>query len=151
MKNKQNKLKIMGFGFVLALLFGIVSPATAANFSVSDSYISVEKGDIIEIVVYASSLSENSYTFKSSINFSSDLLSVSDWQWADNWMPLDVEEYDLIDNDSGKIIKTAGYPTGLSDKEEFGVVTFVAKESGQAVISLGYDSFILNADGNDTY
>jgi hypothetical protein len=151
MKNKQNKLKIMGFGFVLALLFGIVSQATAANFSVSDSYISVEKGDIIEIVVYASSLSENSYTFKSSINFSSDLLSVSDWQWADNWMPLVVEEYDLIDNDSGKIIKTAGYPTGLSDKVEFGVVTFVAKESGQAVVSFGYDSFILNADGNDTY
>lgn len=152
MKNKQKNLKIIGFSFILAFMFGVVTPVLAASFSVSDKYISVKKGETIEIVVFASSKEVNSYTFKSSINFPSALLTVTDWQWSNNWMPIEKEDYDLIDNNLGKVTKTAGYPGGLSGEKEFGVITFVAKKSGSGVISFdGNNSFILDENSENIY
>jgi len=151
MTNKQNKLKILGFGFIFMLVFGVV-PVFASNFSISDKYISVKKGDVVKIVVTASSQDVDSYTFKSVINFPSDLLVATDWQWSNNWMPVEQDEYNLIDNTSGKVIKTAGYPSGFSGEDEFGVITFVAKKNGNGMISFdNNDSFILDAESENIY
>jgi hypothetical protein len=151
MKNKQNKVKIIGFSFILALVFG-VTPVSAANFSISNQYVSVKKGDTIKLVVMASSKEADSYTFKSSIDFPSDLLIASDWKWNNNWMPVEQEGYTLVNNTLGKIVKTAGYPSGLSGEEEFGVITFVAKRSGSGVISFDNDnSFILDEESGNIY
>lgn len=149
MKNKQNKFKITFLGIILSYLL-VVMPVSASTFVVSKEYVNVSEGDIVQVIIYASS-SSTDYTFKSSINFSSDVLSFSDWQWEDNWIPLSVDDYDLVDNTSGKIIKTSGYPSGVSGEKEFGIVTFVAKKSGQATISFDDNSFILDENGNDTY
>ena len=152
MKNKQKELKIIGFSFVLVCLLIIAIPVSAANFSVSDKYVSVKRGDVIEVVVNMNSYDIDSYTFKSSIAFPADLLSVSDWQWGSNLIPIEKDGYDLIDNTSGKIIKTAGYPTGLSGEKEFGVITFVAKKNGNGVILFNdNESLILDEQSENIY
>ena len=149
MKSKQNNLKIVVPGFVLMFLLILTTPVSAANFSVSDKYISVKKGDVINVVINVSS--ENTgYTFKSAVNFPSDLVSVTDWKWDNAWIPVSQDGYELIDNNNGIIIHTAGYPGGISGEQEFGIITFVAKRSGDGIISFDQgNSFILDENSEN--
>lgn len=149
-KIKQIRYKALAI-LVLAICLLGVTPAYASTFKTSQESIVVKKGDVIKIVVSADSQNSKNYTFKSSIKFPSDLVSVSGWQWNDSWMPLVVPGYDSVDNINGSIVRTGGYPGGISNQKEFGIITFVAKKDGKGVITLNNDdSFILNADGDDT-
>ena len=60
-------------------------------------------------------------------------------------MPISQEGYDSIDNTNGLLIKTAGYPGGITSAKTIGTVTFKALNDGQAAIQLTSDTFALNA------
>lgn len=150
---KINKLqnKIISIVFALALIVAS-TPAFASTISLSSSNVSVKKGDIVKIIVSADSQGSYNYTFKSSVNFPSDLLSVDSWDWSEGWIPVAQVGYDELDNTNGVIVRTAGYGGGIMTSKEFGVITFVAKKSGQGTISVDKnESFILNVDGDNTY
>lgn len=149
-KIKQIRYKALAFGVLTVFLLGF-TPAYASTFKVSQENLVVKKGDVIKLVVSVDSRNNKNYTFKSSIKFPADLVSVHSWQWNDSWMPIVVAGYDSIDNVNGSIVRTGGYPGGIISQKEFGVITFIAKKDGKGVITLnGGDSFILNADGEDT-
>lgn len=150
MKIKQFKNKILAL-FSVILSFVLITPVFASSFSVAPLGIAVKEGDVINVVVMADGEGTQNYTFKSTINFSPELLSVTDWQWSDNWIPITFDEYNSIDNLEGVIVRTAGYPGGITNEKEFGTITFVAKKSGYANFSIdGSNSFVLNIDGENT-
>jgi hypothetical protein len=55
-------------------------------------------------------------------------------------MALSQPGYDSIDNTNGIMVKTAGYAGGITSLTPFGTITFTAKNSGSAPISIGSGS-----------
>lgn len=131
---------VLGFaGFVLA----------ASNFSISlpqgNKY---DPGDTFTASISVSP-SEKIYTVGIQLDYPANLLEVQSFTFGSTWMPLSQEGYDSIDNTNGLLIKTAGYPGGITSAKTIGTVTFKAKNSGQGAIQLTSDTFALNAQNVD--
>ncbi|MCH7552011.1 FeoB-associated Cys-rich membrane protein, partial [Patescibacteria group bacterium] len=86
------------------------------------------------------------YTVKTELRYPADLLEVKLFTFTNSWMPIAQPGYDLIDNTNGTLIKTAGYPGGVSSTVTFGTVSFLAKKSGNGTITLNKNSFALDAN-----
>ncbi|MDP3004534.1 MAG: hypothetical protein Q8N43_03500, partial [Candidatus Azambacteria bacterium] len=74
---------------------------------------------------------------------------VKSFNFGNSWMALSQTGYDLIDNTNGTLIKTAGYPGGLSSSATFGIVSFYAKKAGSGTIKLGNGSLALDANNQN--
>ena len=122
----------------------------AGNFVVPNQVTSVGVGKNFTIPVAVDPSDEKSYTVRFALDFSADILEVTSFAFASSWVAVPQAGFDLVDNEQGLLIKTAGFPTGFSDLQSFGIVTFRAKKAGQAVIVVGTKSFILNAESQST-
>lgn len=131
---------------VLAVFAAVPAFAATIKLSPGDA-ISAEQGETFAVTVTIEPQSEENYTADVQLNYPADLLQVASFTLEKNWMALSRPGYDLIDNTNGQLIKTAGYPDGISSPLQFGTVTFLAKKAGSGVISLGKGSFVL--DGNN--
>lgn len=138
--------------FICILLVGltIASAAEASSFVFENKVITVEKGQTFTMPVVIDPSGDKNYTVRFTIGFSSDILEVTSFTFAPSWLAVAQPGYDLIDNKSGEFIKTAGFPKGFSVPESFGTVTFHAKQAGEAVITVGPRSFVLNAGNKST-
>ena len=137
---------------ILTVLGGIVlasSVFAAATISFSPVSVDVVQGENFDLVVAINPQGVESYTTKVELEYPSDLLEVKSFNFGSNWMALSASGYDLIDNTNGILIKTAGYPGGLSSAVTFGTVSFSAKKSGSGVIGLGNNSMVLDATNQD--
>lgn len=145
----MNKTKLIT---ILTVLGGIVlasSVFAAATISFSPVNVNVVQGENFDLVVSINPQGVKSYTTKAELEYPADLLEVKSFNFGSNWMALSASGYDLIDNTNGILIKTAGYPGGLSSAVAFGTVSFTAKKSGSGVIGLGSNSMVLNAENQD--
>ena len=135
------------FTISLATLGVIVlaMPALAATVLVSPTAINVAANQNFNLSLSVDPQGGKDYTAKIELKFPADLLEVNSFTMASGWMPLTQTGYDLIDNANGSLIKTGGYPGGLSSSASFGAVSFKAKKSGSGTISLGGASLILDA------
>ena len=86
------------------------------------------------------------FTEKVEINFPSDLLEIQSFTFADTWMALPSDEYSLIDNENGTLIKTGGYPGGVTGSVEFGTITFKTLKEGNGFIELGNGGLAFEID-----
>ena len=73
------------------------------------------------------------------------MLEVKSFTFAHLWMALVQPGYDSVDNVSGVLVKTAGYPGGLSSSASFGTISFSAKKAGSGVITIGDNSLAFAA------
>ena len=119
---------------MLALL--VAAPAYAATISLSPTAVSVKKGQNISITVNADPTGSKLYTVKSAVSFSTALLEEISFAQSSGWVPLTMAGYDAVDNVNGLVVKTAGYPGGFSSATAFGKLSFRAKESGVAYITV---------------
>ncbi|OHA38041.1 MAG: hypothetical protein A3G03_01255 [Candidatus Taylorbacteria bacterium RIFCSPLOWO2_12_FULL_44_15c] len=141
------------FFATFAILLGfMVIPlgAEASSFIFQSKVITVEKGQTFTMPVVIDPSGEKNYTVRFTLGFPPDILEVTSFALASSWLAVPQPGYDLIDNKSGQFIKTAGFPKGFSVPEAFGTVTFLAKVAGEAIISVGPRSFILNAQNKST-
>ena len=140
------------FTISLAALGVIVlaMPALAAT-TVSLSPVSVKavSGKSFNVVIAVNPQGVSNYTEKIELDYPADLLQVKSFSLGSNWMALSQTGYDLIDNTNGKLIKTAGYPGGISSSATFGTVSFYAKKAGSGVIKLGTGSLALDANNQN--
>lgn len=134
----------MKFYLALGLLLLPVS-AAASSLIFQDQAIEAKVGQTISVPVSIDPAFEKNYTVRLILTFSPDVLEVTSFTFAKNWIALSRPGYDLIDNQGGELIKTAGYPGGFSETVLFGRVTFRAKKAGGDVVAVGVNSFILNA------
>lgn len=137
--------------FLLALAGVLFSDTAlaATNISFSATKIKVVKGQNFTLGLIVDPAGSPNYTVKVKLNFPADLVRIKSFTFEPGWFPLSQPGYDLIDNQKGILIKTAGYPGGFSDSTKFGTITFSAKKSGQGTISLADGSFVLDAENKN--
>ena len=140
------------FTISLAALGVIVlaMPALAATtVSLSPVNISVTSGKNFNVVIAVNPQGASNYTERIELDYPADLLQVKSFSLGSNWMALSQTGYDLVDNANGTLIKTAGYPGGLSSSATFGTISFYAKKAGSGVIKLGTGSLALDANNQN--
>lgn len=139
----------MKFYLAVGLLLLPVS-AAASSLIFQDQVIEAKVGQTFSVPVSIDPASEKNYTARLALTFSPDVLEVASFTFAKNWIALSQPGYDLIDNQGGNFIKTAGHPGGFSETVLFGTITFRAKKAGEDVVTVGIKSFILNAKSQST-
>ena len=134
---------------VLGAMF-LATPALAVtNVSLSPVNISISQGKTFNVAVVINPQGVNNYTAKIQLNYPANLLEVKSFSFGNSWMPLTQSGYDLIDNTNGVLIKTGGYPGGLSSSATFGTVSFYAKKAGSGTIKLGNGALALDANSQN--
>ncbi len=142
--------------FILTTLLGalgvavLTAPALAAtSVSFTPVTVSVRQGQAFTLTIGVNPQEVKNYTAKMELRYPADLLEVKSFIFANGWSPLTQSGYDLTDNANGTLIKTAGYPGGVSSATSFGTVSFLAKKSGNGTISLHSNSFALDANNQN--
>jgi hypothetical protein len=134
-----------------ALVFTIIFFAIPVFASPLSSSLSgnqnVKIGDIVRVTV---SFTANSgtpiYTASSDIKYDSSALSFGSASFNSAWLPISKSPYEL--SESGHLVRTAGYPSGLSSGATFATFTFTALKAGTTNISLT-GGLALDQDNND--
>lgn len=131
-------------GGLIALV--LTTPVLAATtVSLSPAVVNVIEGQNFNLTVKIDPQGLKNYTAKIELTYPADLLRVNSFTFGSSWMPVSQPGYDSIDNTSGVLIKTAGYPGGVTSQATFGIVSFSAKKAGNGIIKMGNDSLALNA------
>ncbi len=142
------KEKIMKSFLLLAFIFGFValtpSVCLASSFIFQNKVITVPVGQSFSVPIAIDPAGDAQYTVRLSAEFSTDEIEVLSFLFDPDWMVVSQPSYDLEDNENGKLIKTAGFPSGFTNSENFGTITFIAKQAGESIITVGSEAFILN-------
>ena len=133
---------------ILGLIILPLSVLAATNLSFSPASIDVEPGDDF-VVVISVEPEEAVYTVKLELNFPAELLEIKSFTFGQSWIQLSQDEYNLVDNENGLLVKTAGYPGGLALASDFGTISFSAKEAGSGVIGISNNSFVLDSENQN--
>lgn len=112
--------------------------------------VNVRQGQIFTLTIRVNPQGVKNYTAKIEFDYPIDLLEVRSFTFANGWMSITGPDYDLIDNINGVLIKTAGYPGGVSSTNTFGTVSFFARKNGNGVITLNNgNSLILDVNNQN--
>lgn len=145
-----SRIFIYGLG---AMLLGFIAAPVgvfASSFIFQSKTVTIQTGKTFTLPVVVDPASEQQYTVRLTATYPADKLEVTSFVFAASWLTVPQPGYDLIDNKRGELIKTAGFPTGFLSPAPFGVITFRAKQAGEAVITVGQSSFILNAESKSS-
>ncbi|MBU3923248.1 cohesin domain-containing protein [Patescibacteria group bacterium] len=130
---------------VLGIAIWSMPVLAATNVLFSSTSVNVKQGQNFTLTTSINPGDVKNYTVKLELNYPADILEVKSFVFASNWMPLSQSGYDLIDNTNGVLIKTAGYPSGISSTTTFGTISFSAKKAGTGTITLGGNSLALDS------
>ena len=137
--------------FVLSVAFLPAFALASINVNLSSVKTNVNTGDTFTVNVTVSSSGESAYTSKVVVNYNNSLLEATSFSFAPTWLPLSQPGYDSTDKTNGVIIKTAGYPSGITSAKSFGTITFRAKQSGTATISVAKSTEIYDANNKNIF
>jgi len=128
----------------------LATPALAAiTILLAPLSIDVTQGQSFDVVVIVNPQGVKNYTVKVELEYPVDLLEVNSFTFENGWMELSQPGYDLVDNTNGLLIKTAGYPGGVSELITFGTVLFSAKKTGEGIIKIGESSLVLDVENHN--
>lgn len=145
MKKNLLKITLTVFGAVVLT----ISALATTNVSFLPTSIKVTSGQNFNLIVAVNPQGVNNYTAKIELDYPADILEVKSFSFGSNWMALSQSGYDLIDNTNGVLIKTAGYPGGLSSSATFGTVSFYTKKAGSGIIKVGNGALALDANNQN--
>ena len=138
--------------FYLALLTVLVIPAVSSastvSLSTTGNYV-VGRSYTVDVVVNPQT--SKIYTSKVVVNFPAEILEARNFTFSNGWMPVSQSGYDLIDNNGGVVIKTAGYTSGLVAPTTMGTITFYAKKTGAGNISVASASQLLDSESKNVF
>ena len=138
-------------GGILTIMAWSLPVSAATNFSFSPSNIAVTKGQTFTVNLTVNPNQIDNYTVKIELVYSADLLEVKSFNFSNGWTALSQPGYDLIDNQAGHLVKTAGYLGGFSNSLNFGTVSFISKKSGTSSIKITNGSLALDKDSQDLF
>lgn len=134
---------------VLGIMVLAMPVLAATTFLLTPASIDVAEKENFTLIVSINPKGIKNYTAKVELEYPADLLEVKSFTFAGDWMQLNQPAYDLIDNTNGLLIKTAGYPGGVSELIIFGTVLFSAKKTGEGIIKIGEGSLVLDVENQD--
>lgn len=130
---------------LLGIMISTASASAASSFQFSPTSVDTNPGKTFTLKVTLDPQGVKNYTSKLEIDFPADILKVNSFTFGDGWLPLSMSGYDLIDNTNGIMIKSAGYPGGISSPVTFGTVSFTTKKEGSGTITITGNSLVFNA------
>jgi len=142
-------MKKIIFASLLTGIFLAGSALAVTSFSFSSTAFNVAQGQSFVLRTAVNPQGTANYTVKLELQYPSDLLEIRSFTLGNSWMAVSQPGYDLIDNTSGVLIKSAGYPGGLSSSASFGTISFYAKKSGNGTIQTTNNSFALDANSQN--
>ncbi len=146
MKNiiRKIKNKLVVSTIIITAFLGLYSCAmttfAATTATISPAIVNVSAGQRFSIVISVNPQGGTDYAEKIDLKFPQDMIEVVSFTPAPVWIAMNQSGYDITDNINGIIVKTAGYPSGISSQTSFATVSFLAKKSGIATVSLGENS-----------
>ncbi len=143
MKKIFPHLIILSLGFLFTPLL-----LSAASITLSGTN-SIQVGKTYVLTIGVDPTGQKIYTVKAAFSYPSEMLSVTSFTFSDAWIPLSQPGYNEINNDTGKMIKTGGYPSGLSSPVVFGMVRFIGLKEGMATVAINDDSAILDSQSKN--
>lgn len=123
--------------------------ANAGNVYLAPQSLNVKAGQTFNVTLSVDPAGATVYTAVVNLKYPADLVEVKGFTQSGSWMTLNQSGYDLVDNTNGVLIKTAGYPKGLSSTATFGVVSFKAKKDGAGTISVTSSTKLLDSKNVD--
>ncbi|MEK7194901.1 MAG: cohesin domain-containing protein [Patescibacteria group bacterium] len=147
-----NNMKIKNIALASLAILALAAPmalAGAGTITVSPATREIMQGQTFTMSVNVNPAAAL-FTAKAVVRYPANLLEVKSFSYGSQWLPLTQAGYDGIDNASGVLVKTAGYPGGLSATKALGTITFKAKATGTATITVGSDSALLDANSANT-
>lgn len=145
MKNNMKKIIIIIIGLTLTL----PTMASAASFVVNSTASTYNVGDIITVSIAVNPTPNTSYTSMFDASFSTDTLEVVSFSMNDKMLAIKQLGYDAIDNNSGLLIKTGGYPGGVNTVTNFGTLVLKAKKEGVGTLTINDNSKLLDENNID--
>ena len=145
-------MKIKNIALASLAIFALTAPvalAGAGTITLSPATREIMQGQTFTMSVNVNPAAAL-FTAKAVVRYPANLLEVKSFSFGSLWLPLTQPGYDSIDNASGVMVKTAGYPGGLSATKFLGTVTFKAKATGTATITVGSDSALLDSNSANT-
>lgn len=145
-------MKIKNIALASLAVFALIAPtalAGAGTITVSPATKEIMQGQTFTMSVNVNPAAAL-FTAKAVVRYPANLLEVKGFSYGSQWLPLTQAGYDGIDNASGVLVKTAGYPGGLSAAKALGTITFRAKATGTATITVGSDSALLDSNSANT-
>ncbi len=134
---------------IVGMVFWTMSALSDTSLLFSTLSVNVEEGRNFNVVISIYPKDVKNYTAKIVLEFPTDLLEITSFDFDSDWMQVTQPGYDLIDNTKGVMIKTAGFPGGVSTIKVFGIVSFRAKKRGEGIIKVGGASFVLDAENQN--
>ena len=134
---------------VVALALALPGAAVAATINLSPMSVTVTPGKTFVVTVTADPSGTKAYTVRANVSFDPSLVQVTGFTLSPKWLALQASGYDSIDNTGGTLVKTAGYPGGLTAPTTFGTVTFTAKAAGVAHITVSSQSMVLDENSKN--
>jgi len=132
---------------ILSTLIPAIALAST-NVTLTPSRTTAVVGQYFTVAV-ALNPSEAVYTSKVALTYTSDNIKYVSFTQGANWMPLPLSGYDEVNASTRSIIKTGGYPRGVSTPVRFGTLTFRATKAGIATISVAPGTSILNVSNQN--
>lgn len=111
---------------------------------------SYRAGQTFSLLVTVDPFRESHYTVRLDLDYPEDLVEVLNFNLDSDWIPLIQPQYDLIDNDAGHLVKTAGFPGGFDTPQTLGIITFRAKDAGSGTLTINNSSVVLNVESTNT-
>ena len=151
----MKKYSITLLGVFIGSLFFTFTAFANTTALLTPASVDLVEGDTFDLVITIDTKSIENFTEKIEINFPPELLEIQSFDFAEKWMALSSDGYDLINNENGTLIKTGGYPGGISGVVEFGTISFTALKAGDDFVKVGNGSLAFEIDeqikitGND--
>ncbi|HEY4503966.1 MAG TPA: hypothetical protein VJJ28_02565 [Candidatus Paceibacterota bacterium] len=146
----MKKITLTTITAILGILLFSSSALAATTASLAPNSVKVIPGQKFSIAISVNPQGTANYAEKLEITYPADTLEVSSFTLGSNWMAMTQPGYDSTDNANGILIKTAGYPGGISTLTPFGTVTFSAKKAGNGIIKIGGNSVAFQASSQST-
>ncbi len=139
------------FSSALIVVLALILPvsAFAASVNLSPTVVSVTQGELFTVTISADPAGVKAYTVRTNLSFDASLVTVTDFTLAPKWLALSTAGYDSIDNTNGVLVKTAGYPGGITAPTVFGTITFKAKAAGTAHLNVMGQSMVLDENSKN--
>lgn len=129
---------------IFTLLFVLPYIASAASFELDATTTSISVGESTTVTMSVSSDAASVYTAQAILSFDENVLEIENIVFSKGWIPLSQPGHN--EEIVGRIIKTAGFPGGVTSKTAFLTFSVRKVSSGVGVISVESTSKIYNKE-----
>ncbi len=134
---------------VFVSVFAIPIATLASSITLAPASVATVAGNSFSVTVGVNPTSGKAYTVRANLSFDPSAVTFTGFTFAPKWMQLPQAGYDTEDNVNGVLVKTGGYPGGITAQTTLGTATFRAKKTGVTNISGIADSLILDASNKN--